>query len=41
MVRLGCARMVGFDAGSYDDDPRVYLVLTRLPVGNRAPNTDP
>jgi hypothetical protein len=33
--------MVGFKAGSFDDDPRIYLALTRLPIGNRAPNIDP
>ncbi len=41
MVRLATARMVGFNAGSYDEDPTIYLALTRLPIGNRAPNVDP
>ena len=41
LVRLATARMVGFRGGTYDDDPRTYLALTRLPMGNRAPNVDP
>lgn len=41
MTRLAAARMVGYKAPVYHDDPRVFLALTRLPIGNRAPNTDP
>ncbi len=41
MVRLESARMVGSSAGPFDDDPRIYLALTRLPIGNHAPNIDP
>ena len=40
-VRLLTARMVGFDGSDYSNDPMVYLALTRLPIGNRAPNVDP
>lgn len=40
-VRLATARMVGFRGAAYEDDARVYLVMTRLPIGNRAPNVDP
>ena len=41
IVRQGSARMVGFKAGSFNQDPRIYLAMTRLPIGNRAPNIDP
>ncbi len=41
MVRQASARMVGFSADSFNEDTRIYLALTRLPIGNRAPNIDP
>lgn len=40
-ARLAAARMVGFKAAVYESDPAVYRTLTRLPIGNRAPNLDP